>query len=284
MSFFSVIDARAIGYDMQPIDLKVIQGNGVEVTPDLEITVNKLNDGNKHFLNNGYGGITFKIDVIIHKDEMVENDVILGDDDWEYGSSRVIDYLHEWITSMTPVFVVTDAIDIPNGRYIITKNSSRKQSFRDYTVWTLEFTEFNGINITKYVNDNYYVNKAKTNYANAKAKAKKEAEAKAKKQAQAKAKTTNKTAKSNNTNNSNLKKCKTSSFKYSKTKKVITCVKYMQTVLYKKGYLTKKQVDGWFGPKTMNALKKFQKKYQKKYKLKINGKVDSATLKALISA
>lgn len=271
MSFFSVIDARAIGYGAKPIYLKVIQGSGVEVTPDLDITVNKLNKGAKSFLNNGYGGITFKIDVIIHKNETTNTTVGIADfvNNLHYDDGKVIKYLHEWMTSMTPVYVVTSAIDVPNGKYIITKNSSRKQSYRDYTVWTLEFTQFKGINITKYKNDNKYVNKAKKNYAKAKAKAKKQALAKSKK------------AKANNTNKNKLKKCKLSNLKYGLKKS--NCVKYMQTVLYKKGYLTKKQIDGWFGPVTKNALKKFQKKYKKKYKLSVNGKVDKATLKALIN-
>lgn len=260
MSFFSVIDARAIGLGAKPINLKVVQGNGVAVTPDLEITVNKLNKGDKHFLNNGYGGITFKIDVIIHKDELTGNDVNIVKNNWKYDNGKVLDYLHSWMTNMTPVYVVTEAIDVPNGRYIITKNSDRKQSFRNYTVWTLEFTEFKGINIVKFKNNNNFINKAKKNYAKAKAKAKK--------------------ASANRANKNKLKKCKISNLKYGAKKS--NCVKYMQKVLYNKGFLTKKQVDGNFGSKTKNALKKFQKKYKKKYKLKKTGKVDKSTLKALI--
>ena len=264
MSFFSVIDARAIGLGAKPISLKVIQQNGVDVTPDLDIVVNRLNKGDKYFLNNGYGGITFKIDVIIHKNETTGNTVSIVRKNWKYGNGKVLDYLQDWMSNMTPVYVVTEAIDIPNGRYIITKNSSRKQSFREYTVWTLEFTEFKGLNIVKFKNNNKYINKAKKNYAKAKAKAKKKS----------------KKAKANNTNKNKLKKCKVSNLKYGVKKS--NCVKYMQKVLYKKGYLTKKQIDGWFGPKTKNALKKFQKKYKKKYKLKVTGKVDKSTLKALI--
>ena len=250
MSFFSVISADEISKGSTPISLKVVQGNGVDVTPDLNITVNNLNGGNKHFLNNGYGGISFKIDVIINKND-------------KFGNSSVTDKLHEWITTMTPLYVVTEAIDIKNGRYIISKNSNRKQSYKDNTVWTLEFIEFKGTNITKFKNNNKYVNKAKKKYEKAKKKAK------------------NKNAKSNNTNKKKLKKCKLANLKYGLKKS--NCVKYMQKVLYKKGYLKKKQVDGWFGPVTKTALKKFQKKYKKKYKLKVNGKVDKATLKELIS-
>lgn len=294
MSFFSIISAEEIDFGSNPMNLKVIQGNGIEVTPDLNIVVNNLNGGYKHFLNNGYGGITFKIDVIINKNDLFTSPrtekipmgyytrngmTVYGGGGTKYYNIRtpVIEKLHEWITTMTPVYVVTDAIDVPNGRYIITKNSNRKQSYRDNTVWTLEFTEFNGIDISKYENDNKYVNKAKKNYANAKAKAKAKSKAKSSK----KSKSKNKKAKANNTNKNKLKKCKLANLKYGLKKS--NCVKYMQTVLYKKGYLTKKQVDGWFGPVTKNALKKFQKKYKKKYKLKVNGKVDKATLKALIN-
>ena len=164
---------------------------------------------------------------------------------------------------MTPLYVVTEAIDIKNDRYIISKNSDRKQTYRDNTVWSLEFIQFKGINITKFKNDNSYVNKAKKNYAKAKKKAK-----------------VSKKSKANSTNKNKLKKCKLSNLKYGLKKS--NCVKYMQKVLKKKGYLTKKQVDGYFGPVTKTALKKFQKKYKKKYKLKETGKVDKATLKALI--
>ena len=258
MSFFSVIDARAIGLGAKPINLKVVQGNGVDASPDIEIVVNRLSKGDKQFVNNGYGGITFKIDVIIHKNETTGNDVTISKSNWKYDNGKVLDYLHQWITTMTPVYVVTEAIDVPNGKYIITKNSNRKQTYREYTVWSLEFTEFKGLNIiVKFKNNNKYINKAKKNYAKAKAK-----------------------AKANNTNKNKLKKCKTSNFKYGAKKS--NCVKYMQKVLKKKGFLTKKQITGNFNSKTKTALKKFQKKYKKKYKLKVTGKVDKATLKALI--
>ena len=108
--------------------------------------------------------------------------------------------------------------------------------------------------------------------------------------------------KSNSTVYTKLKKCKRSTLVYSKKQKTVTCVKYMQKILYKKGFLTKKQVDGWFGPKTKAAVKNFQKKFNKthvktitvksgdkitsnsknlSYKLPPNGKVDATTFKAL---
>lgn len=190
------------------MDLNVIQDNGIGVTPDLKIIVNDLNEGNKQFLNNGYGGISFKINVIINKNDM-------------FGNTPVLEKLHQWITTMTPLYVVTEAIDIKNDRYIISKNSDRKQTYRNNTVWSLEFVQFKGINITKYKNNNTYVNKAKKNYAKAKKKAK-----------------ASKKSKANSANKNKLKKCKLSNLKYGLKKS--NCVKYMQKVLKQKGYLTKK--------------------------------------------
>ena len=129
-----------------------------------------------------------------------------------------------------------------------------------------------------------------------------------------------KKAKKNNkkasTKNAKLRKCNYKTLVYSKKKKVVKCVKYMQEVLYKKKYLKKKQVDGWFGKETKEAVKKFQKAYNKKQKktvksaankvaqavaktvsketgtktkamnklLPTDGKVDKATWKALCNA
>ena len=94
------------------------------------------------------------------------------------------------------------------------------------------------------------------------------------------------TAKTKLTAQTNLKKkCKASNLKYSKEKKVVTCVKYMQQILNKLGiYNTKKyKIDGWYGNATKTAVKSFQKKYHTKYKLKQTGNVDNATFKALYS-
>ena len=93
-----------------------------------------------------------------------------------------------------------------------------------------------------------------------------------------------KSSKSKSSNKSKFKKCKLSSLKYSKKKKTVTCVKYMQEILYKKGCLkTKSQIDGWYGKVTAGAVTQFQKKYSKKYKLKVTSgtKVDKATFNAM---
>ena len=259
MSFFNILEYTKYNQGYAPIPLKIVQSKGIEVSPDLNIEITNLNKDissnilYKHFFNQGYGGITFKIEVIIHKDER----------HGEESGPLVIDVLSNIISNMIPVMVITDAIDVPDGAYIIKGNSSRKQDFKEYTVWTLEFITYNSLNSVKYTNNNAEVQKSLKNYQIAKKKA---------------------VAKSKATTKSKLSKCKLTYLKYSSKKKKIACVKYMQLILYKKGYLTKSQVDGWFGKKTTLALKKFQKKYKKKYKLKVTGKVDKATLNALVKA
>lgn len=261
-----------IGAGNYPLKLRVIQNDGVQVTPDENVKISNLKRGKnnvlyKHFLNTGDGGITFKIKIIIGRDDVWH--IGLRDNTGKYvlDTPKVTTILKKFYNEMTVLNIVTDFIDIPNGNYIITKNPARTQSHENYTVWELEFTTYRAINNVKYANNNSAV-------TNAIAKAKK---ANAKKTSKSNTKTT----KSASSKNSKLAKCSLNQLKYSKKKKVITCVKYMQNVLYKKGYLSKKQVDGWYGDKTLAAVKKFQKKYKKKYNLKVTGKIDKNTLNAM---
>lgn len=246
------------------LPLNVVQSSGVEVTPRVNINVTDLNKKGsvlyKHFYNNTGNDITFKIDVIIKRGERWKCDLYTmykGKSISDVKSWAVTTILKEWIRNSAPLYVVCDAIDIPNGNYIITGNSSRKQTYDNTTVWTLEFTTFNPLNLAVYKNNNTAIKKALSKKKKAKSKA---------------------------SNKSKFKKCKLSSLKYSKKKKTVACVKYMQAILYKKGCLeTKSQIDGWYGKVTCKAVRKFQTKYKKKYKLKVTSgtKVDKATFNAM---
>ena len=260
------------------LPLKVVIGS-LEVTPNININVTNLNMANriqyKHFLNQSDYGITFKCEVIINKNEMWHSDSwgrFLMMSSKEYNKQmkevhavvdnhktdfKVINVLKSWIRNMYPVKVVTKAIDVPNGTYIITGNSSRKQVYENYTIWTLEFTTFNPLNLAVYKNNNTAIKKALAKKKNSKSKA---------------------------ANKAKFKKCKLSSLKYSKKKKTVACVKYMQKILYNKGCLKKKsQIDGWYGKVTCKAVRKFQTDFKKKYKLKVTSgtKVDKATFNAM---
>ena len=172
--------------------------------------------------------------------------------------------LNDWYTLSMPVTITTDAIDVPNGDYLITKNPSRKQTSESYTQWELEFTTYKPLTIWKFENNNKEV-------LNALKQAKKD-----------------NTKKSNNTKKSTasmsglttaVSGCTLNSFKYSSTKKSVKCVKTLQQLLKKFNIYINDPLDGWYGPATMNAVKK----YQKKVGLKATGKIDNKTFGYLLN-
>lgn len=235
MDFASSSNKNANDY----LTLRIGVGNGVDVIPDMDINLTDLNKSGvnkqKHFFNNGYGGITFKVMAYIRY--AAKNKQIIKSKTDMWGNRPVKDVLHEWFINMTPLSVVTDAIDVPDGRYIITKNSSRKQTHHGVTSWELEFTSYTPLTLFRWKNDNSNVltalkkNKAKPS--------------------------------SSKNKNEKLAKCNYKVLKYSKKKKVVECVKYLQKVLKKKKCYTG-AIDGWYGKDTTKAVKKFQKKYNKK--------------------
>lgn len=265
-SFFRILPRKILDTYSRttPMQLKVVQENGIETTPMLTTAITDLNTAKnenqyKHIYNHGYGGIRFKIDVIVHKSDRWDV-VKYNTSTKKYDVNRplVTEMLSQWSRHLTPLYVVTDAIVIPNDNYVLIGNPTRKQEFRDYSVWTLEFMTYRAMTLYKWSNNNTKVQEA-IKKANEKKK----------------------TTKSASSNSAKLAKCNLNVMVYSKTNKIVECNRLMQEVLYKKGFLTASQVDGWFGSVTMNALKKFQQKYQKTYKLKVTGKMDKATLNAL---
>ena len=135
-----------------PLPLRVIRSKGVNVEPDFDIKVTDLNTNKsnvkyKQFTNTGNGGVTFKVEVVIKKNE-----------GWGPGVQAPAEYIRKgalshsnapktwwlnyWFVNMRPLYVVSNAIDVPNGVYLITKNNKREQTLDRYTVWTLEFTTF----------------------------------------------------------------------------------------------------------------------------------------------
>ena len=291
MSFFNIVprDKEYLGYTINSIPLTVIQDDEIEVKPNINIKTNELNDGYVQFYDTGSRGEVFNISIIMHKNDTIDG--VKGETNitqyWKYnkennkpftpvsvkkaytGKVKLIDLLDYIIRGMIPVMIVTDAIDIPNNQlYYITENGSRKQSHREYTKWELTFQTYDPLKLVKYKNNN-------SNVLNAIKRAKA-----AHKKATHKKATSKKTNTSVSTTNRKFSKCALSVLKYSKTKKVVTCVKYMQKLLKKRGFYSGK-VDGWYGPLTVNAVKKFQKKYKTKYGLKVTGKVDTKTKKGI---
>ena len=242
MVYIDILNSKEVKDGSTYLHLRVIQDSGVSVVPDMDIAVTRLSNGYNHFFSAGDNGLSFKLDVIILKTDKF-NDVL------------VTEYINNLFVNMVPVRVVTDAMDVPNGDYIITKNDERKQTRTNSTIWSLEFTKYVPLNLYKSQNNNKAV-------LNAIKKSKKKASKKKKKAS--KKKTTTKTA---STVYKKLSKCNYKTLVYSKKKKTIACVKTLQQILYKQGCLPKKQIDGWYGPNTVAAVKKYQKKYNKKHKV-----------------
>lgn len=247
----------------EPMRLKVVYNSGVNFTPDVKIKVNDLNKGKKQFLNLSGTGDKFKINVMVHNKEIWDSHV------WVNGKRKrgyVRSVLNKWIRNMTPLWVVSDgAVDIKSGPYIITANPSRKQSARGgYSEWELEFTKYYPVKTVGFLKENKNAKKAVASYNKAKKNAKKTKVNKA------------------HSLNYELLYCRVAHWEYTKTKKVVGCVKYLQTWLKKYGFY-KSDIDGWYGKQTLASVKAFQTKFSKQYKLKKNGIVDKATLEAMVS-
>lgn len=275
------------------IPLRVIHSDGIEYNPDVKFTETKLSNGAKHFHNSSGKADSFSITVLINEKDMAS---VLTDvkDIWIaskgeqfidgvpyykadtkikkefYENKSIISMLDYYIREGEPFYITTRAVGInKSDLWIITENKTRKQNYDDgYVEWDLTFTKYIEYKFAQFKNDNKVVKQAIKKYKKKKALQIAKAKAKAKKTAKYKLQ----------------HQCKYNQLKYSKRKKVVKCVEYMQKILYNKGCLKdKKSIDGWYGKTTVTAVKNFQKKYAKKYKLKKTGKVDKATFKALYS-
>ena len=278
--FFCIYDARTINYintivklkpgtvnlgSMEALPLRVISDSGVEVKDDFQVNITELygpsKKGNKHkhFYSDGFGGITFTIKILLKEDDVYQSAAY----NKLHGRNKktkllVWKLLNTLYINMAPVRVVTEAMDVQNGTYIITNINKKTQVKKGYSEWELEFTTYKSVKFGNF-SSNASLRKAIGG--------------------------TGKKRKRKQSKRQKLSKCKLKNLRYSKKKtKAIPCVSYMQSVLYRAKFLKKSQIDGWYGWYTAHALKKFQRKYKKKYNLKVTGQVDKNTLKALCEA
>lgn len=254
MSFFSIVPRTEsyLKYNVDSIPLQIIrEGKGVDVTPGFGVNVTDLNNGYKQFTKTSESGNKFKVNVLFKKDDKK----IATLNGKKLNTREVMDHI---IRNMIPVMIQTEAIDVPtNVNYLITGNPSRNQNYKDDTVWELEFTTYTPLNLVKFANNNKAVKNAINN-------------------AKKKNKKNTKSTKKSSVKYQKLKDCGYKNLKYSKNKKVVKCVKVLQEVLYKnKCFTSKKQIDGWFGKKTVTAVKLYQKRYNKKYKVTNNAQKNS---------
>ena len=130
------------------LPLRVVRSKGFDVSPEVDIKTTDLirstsdNRAYKHFLNKGDGGISFKVTVVIHEDDRWH--ITVKDEIGQriLKNPRVTEVLARIYGEMLICSIQTDAIDVPNGLYILSKNGKRTQTSDRYTLWELEFTTF----------------------------------------------------------------------------------------------------------------------------------------------
>lgn len=121
-------------FEVNKIPLKVIMSDGFSTkmghnTKETTMLMDtNTNNAPTFFFNSGNTGIEFEVSVVI-KEEYYYNNV----------SYR--DYLDQWSKFMTPVSVVTDAIDVPNGKYVMSIKS-KKQKDKVKSIWKLRFKQY----------------------------------------------------------------------------------------------------------------------------------------------
>lgn len=121
-------------FEVNGIGLVVKLKDGFSVTPgisiketDMLMETSTLNAPTFYF-NEGNHGIEFDITAIMRESD-------------RYNDYTVMDYLDMWHKNIEPVSVVTDAIDVPNGKYVMIVKSKKQTNF-DFTVWKIHFHQF----------------------------------------------------------------------------------------------------------------------------------------------
>lgn len=121
-------------FEVNNIPLMVKLGDGFSVTPGINIKGTDMlmqtatMNAPTFYFNQGDHGVEFDISVLMRES-------------YRYGDYTVMDYLDMWHKNITPVSVVTDALDVPNAKYILSVKS-KKQSNHNFSVWKLHFHQF----------------------------------------------------------------------------------------------------------------------------------------------
>ena len=121
-------------FEVNGIGLIVKLSDGFSVTPGISIKETEMlmqtatMNAPTFYFNQGDHGDEFDITVVMKAS-------------YRYGDYTVADYLNMWHKNITPVSVVTDALDVANSKYIMTVKSKKQTSF-NFSVWKLHFHQF----------------------------------------------------------------------------------------------------------------------------------------------
>ena len=121
-------------FEVDGIALKVILSNGLTVTPGIDIKetdmLKQTSSGNApvFYFNQGNHGVEFEISCVMKAS-------------YRYDDYTVMDYLDSRHKYLVPVTVVTDALDVPNNKYIV-QVKSKTQKTHEFSIWKLKFHEY----------------------------------------------------------------------------------------------------------------------------------------------
>lgn len=121
-------------FEIDGIQLMVIMSNGFTVTPGIDIKetdmLKQTSSGNApvFYFNQGNHGVEFEISCIMKAS-------------YRYDDYTVMDYIDSRHKYLVPVTVVTDALDVPNNKYIV-QVKSKTQKNHEYSIWKLNFHEY----------------------------------------------------------------------------------------------------------------------------------------------
>ena len=121
-------------FEIDGIALKVIMNNGFTVTPGIDIKetdmLKQTFSGNApvFYFNSGNHGVEFEISCLMKAS-------------YRHDNYTVMDYIDSRHKYLIPVTVVTDALDVPNNKYIVqVKNKTQKD--HNFSIWKLKFHEY----------------------------------------------------------------------------------------------------------------------------------------------
>lgn len=121
-------------FEINGIPLLVKLSDGFSVTPGINIKETDMlmqtatMNAPTFYFNQGDHGVEFDISVMMRES-------------YRYGNYTVMDYIDNYYKTITPVSVVTDALDVPNAKYIM-RVKSKKQSSHNFSIWKLQFKQF----------------------------------------------------------------------------------------------------------------------------------------------
>lgn len=138
-------------FEMDGVPLKVILNNGFSVTPGIDIKETEMlkqtwsGNAPTFYFNSGNHGVEFEISCIMKAS-------------YRYDDYTVMDYIDSRHKYLVPVTVVTDALDVPNNKYIV-QVKSKTQKYNNFSIWKLKFHEYYEDNLSF---DKYYTEKTVT--------------------------------------------------------------------------------------------------------------------------